>query len=67
MSNCLSNTAMEYLSSTKVPFFKKRKEVSLKQKKLRFSFTIRTIIRGEFDLYRTKLEENLNLVIMDSY
>ena len=38
----------------------------LKQKKIRF-FTIRTIIRGKFDIYRTKLEENLKLVIMDSY
>ena len=42
------------------------KKESLKQKELVF-FTIRTIIRGKFDIYRTKLEENLKLVIMDSY
>ena len=66
MSNCLSNTAMEYLSSTKAPVFLKKGSV-FETKKITFFFTIRTIIRGKFDLYRTKLEENLNLVIMDSY
>ena len=36
----------------------------LKQKKIRF-FTIRTIIRGKFDLYRTKLEENLTFIVIN--
>ena len=30
-------------------------------------FTIRTIIRGKFDFYRTKLEKNPKLVNMDPY
>ena len=34
---------------------------------MRFFFTVRTINREKFDLYRTKLEENLKLVFMDSY
>ena len=45
------------------------KKESVFEKKQRF-FTVRTIIyliRGKFDLYGTKLDENQKLVIMDSY